>query len=392
LTDTLKIRMYNVHFGDAVLVTVPDRTSSGKAITRRILVDVGNAPLVASRVGGDDAVFKPVIEDILDQLDGKRLDLYVLSHEHLDHAQGLLHADRKLFPPGEFTKKFKVRHVWLTASAHPDYYKTHKNAKRQLALAQTQYRAIKSYLRSNATEMMPLFRSLLANNNPQSTKACVKYIQTLNPENTHYVHRGIKLTGMHGFRDVKFSIWAPEEDTSQYYGRFQPLGLLESAPRGAPPIEALSPPAGVDLGAFLDLVESRSLGIADNLLTIDAAANNTSIVFLMEWRGWKLLFAGDAEIRSWQEMHKNGMLSPVHFLKVSHHGSHNGTPDGDLFDAVLPKVASDNRKRRAVVSTWTDTYGGIPHPPTDNRIKKRVEFKSTLDEPETLFYELEFEG
>jgi beta-lactamase superfamily II metal-dependent hydrolase len=392
MSDKLKVRIYNVRFGDAVLVTVPDRTAAGNPITRRILIDVGNAPLVASKVGGDDAVFRPVIEDMLNQLGGRQLDLYVLSHEHLDHAQGLLHADRKLFPSGEFAKRFRVRHVWLTASAHPDYYESHDKAKKQRDLAMAEYKAIKSYLSAIAVESLPAFQSLLANNNPQSTKACVEYIRGLNPKRTHYIHRGVKLTGKHGFNDAKFSIWAPEEDTSDYYGRFQPLGLLESAPRGAPATEVPAPPAGVDLGAFLNLVESRTSGIADNLLTIDAAANNTSIVFLLEWRGWKLLFAGDAEIRSWKTMQREGVLSPVHFLKVSHHGSHNGTPDGDLFEAVLPTVPSDNRKRRAAISTWRDTYNGIPHTPTDDRIKTRAELTSTLDDEQALFYELEFEA
>ena len=152
------------------------------------------------------------------------------------------------------------------------------------------------------------------------------------------------------------------------------------------------PPAGVDLGAFIDLVESRTLGIADNLLAIDAAANNTSIVFLLEWRGWKLLFAGDAEIRSWKTMNKKQVVSPVHFLKVSHHGSHNGTPDGELFDALMPKVPGDRRKRRAAVSTWTDTYNGIPHLDTDDRIKSRAKLSSTLDNQKKLFYELVFKG
>jgi beta-lactamase superfamily II metal-dependent hydrolase len=394
MTEKLTVRFYNVRFGDAILVTVPDRTARGNPITRRILIDVGNAPLVASQVGGDDTVFKPVIDDILDQLGGKPLDLYVLTHEHLDHAQGLLHADRKLFPPGEFAKKFKVRHVWLTASAHPDYYNMpgHENAKKQLATATAQYEAINSYLTTTAAELRPVFQSLLANNNPQSTKACVEFIRALNPKGTHYIHREVDLKGKHGFRDAKFSIWAPEEDTSEYYGRFQPLGLLEAPAVGAPAPELPSPPAGVDLGAFLNLVESRTLGIADNLLTIDAAANNTSIVFLLEWRGWKLLFAGDAEIRSWKTMNKKQVVSPVHFLKVSHHGSHNGTPDGDLFDALMPKVPNDNRKRRAAISTWVETYGGIPHLATDDRLKSRAELSSTLDHQTDLFYELEFKG
>jgi len=90
-------------------------------------------------------------------------------------------------------------------------------------------------------------------------------------------------------------------------------------------------------------------------------------------------------------MNKHGVLSPVHFLKVAHHGSHNGTPAEELFDAILPKVAPDNRRRVAVISTWTDTYSGIPHSATNDRLSARCDLKSTLDEPDELFLEVEFE-
>ena len=89
-------------------------------------------------------------------------------------------------------------------------------------------------------------------------------------------------------------------------------------------------------------------------------------------------------------MHREGVLKPVHFLKVSHHGSHNGTPEDDVFEAILPKPAPDDRKRRSAISTWTDTYPGIPHDPTNARLKSRCQFFTTLDDPDELFYELEF--
>jgi beta-lactamase superfamily II metal-dependent hydrolase len=144
------------------------------------------------------------------------------------------------------------------------------------------------------------------------------------------------------------------------------------------------PPPGVDVGAFLALVDARRNGVVDNLLAIDRAANNTSIVFALEWRGWRLLFAGDAEERSWKTMAREGVLAPVHFLKVSHHG----TPTDANFDAILPAVSPDNRPRQAVISTWRDTYNGIPHTPTNTRLAERATLQSTLDHAEDLFYEV----
>jgi hypothetical protein len=153
------------------------------------------------------------------------------------------------------------------------------------------------------------------------------------------------------------------------------------------------PPPGVDAEAFLNLVDLRRRGLAENLLAIDKAANDTSLVFCLEWRGWRLLFSGDAEEKSWATMRAKGVLKPVHFLKVSHHGSHNGTPDEDTLDLVLPRVAPDDRRRTALVSTWDRTYGGIPHPPTDALIQARCKtFLSTLAKREKPYVKAVFKA
>jgi beta-lactamase superfamily II metal-dependent hydrolase len=93
----------------------------------------------------------------------------------------------------------------------------------------------------------------------------------------------------------------------------------------------------------------------------------------------RLLFAGDAEERSWKTMAREGVLTPVHFLKVSHHGSHNGTPTDADFEPILPAVPPDNRPRQAVISTWRDTYGGIPHTPTNTRLATPATVHPTLE-------------
>lgn len=392
MADSLEVRVYNVRFGDAILVTVPDRDPANGTVTkRRILIDVGNAPTVASAEGGDDSVFKPVIDDILKQLDGEPLDLYVMTHEHLDHVQGLPHAAWKLYPQ-DFLTRFRVNHVWLTASAAPDYYDSHPEAKKHKLAFEEMYQRLRSFLALHALPGQPALLQILANNDPTKTSQCVQFLRALNPANTKYIYRGVDLKGSHPFREAKLEVWAPEEDTSEYYGKFQPLSFGDAPAAGGvpPPPAPLIPPAGVDVGAFLNLVEARRNGIADNLLAIDQAANNTSIVFLLEWRGWRLLFPGDAEIRSWKTMKKYSVLKPVHFLKVAHHGSHNGTPDGDIFDLILPEAAPADRNRLAAISTWTDTYSGIPHSATNERISSRCELFTTLDDKDELYFDLEF--
>lgn len=389
----LIVRAYNVHFGDAILVIVPDRDPATKKETvRHILIDVGN---VLNKEGGDDSVFEPVVRDILRELDGRPLDLYVMTHEHLDHVQGLYHAESKVFPTGELRKKLDVQYAWLTASSATDYYERFPDAKKEKKKHLDALTRISALVEAmSAAEAAP-FGPLLANNDPRNTGQCVNYLRKLAKKSrTTYVYRGCKLQGKHPFREAKFDIWAPEENTTSYYRSLMPMamdGLAAPTKRERAEL-ATEPPQGVDAGAFYDLVEMRSDGYSDNLLAIDKAANNTSVVFALEWRGWKLLFPGDAELASWKKMHEKGVLEPVHFIKVAHHGSHNGTPDGDVLESFLPRKSPDGKKRKALVSTWDETYGGIPHGPTDEKIEDRCKLASTLAKRDELYVEHVFEG
>ena len=112
-TDTLTVRMYNVRFGDAILISIPD-AENGVSRTRYILIDVGNA---LSKEGGRDFVFKPVIEDIAATIGDAPVDLYIMTHEHLDHIQGLFYGEVK-----EGLPRLLVKSAWLPASSEPGYY------------------------------------------------------------------------------------------------------------------------------------------------------------------------------------------------------------------------------------------------------------------------------
>lgn len=381
-SETLRVRVYNVRFGDAILISVPDKVRRGKIETRHILIDVGN---VLSGTGGGDEVFGPVIENVLEVLDGKPLDLYVMTHEHMDHVQGLFYAATKL------GLDLEVQEAWLTASAAGDYYETHEDAKKKRSLALDTFDAMERFLAAAPEPADPVVLNMLFNNNPRNTTECVDHLRKLAGEDhTVYVYRGCGVDGSHLFHEegTAIELWAPEEDTSVYYGRFRPMALgldpvQEGGTEGAKPaLTTPLPPPGVDAGAFYDLVASRSRGIGDNLLSIDAAANNSSVVFCLEWRGWRLLFPGDAEHRSWKQMNKVGALKPVHFLKVGHHGSANGTPPPELLDKILPEEPEDGRPRFAAVSTCTGSYSGVPHKDTMELLASRCTLRSVEDLPE----------
>ena len=338
--SSLRVSVYNVRFGDAILVSVPDRDADGNEVARHILIDVGN---VLSGAGGVDAMFPGVVSDVRRRLGGRPLDLYVMTHEHLDHVQGLPVA-------AQAGVELDVDYAWFPACAEPGYYERFTTARRQKEQVESTYARVRAAVAARGLGASPLVRSMLDNNDPASTASCVAYLQRLATKRTSYVHRGFRLRAgvHHPFREARLSLWAPEQDTSTYFGRPTPFATTCGArPR---------PPEGVDPKAFRDLLRYLESGLGDSMLFIDRAANNTSIVFTLEWRGWRLLFAGDAELASWSMMAEREVLKPVHLLKVGHHGSHNGTPPDSVLDALLP---SRRAKRPRAVGAGVDLAGDV---------------------------------
>lgn len=362
MTSELVVRAYNVGFGDAVLVSIPETEPDGTTVSRHLLIDVGN--LLAGE-GNQDDVFSDVVADIAMRTGGV-VDLYIMTHEHLDHVQGLLAAANS-------GVELKARHAWLTASANPDYYDTHPDARKK------RLQALECYLdvvAEHQAEGDPWLELMLRNNGilaPDTafglrTADYVDHLRQLAPASrTHYIDRTTKLHGKHPFTETSIRVLAPEEDTSQYYERRTTPSLRvgdgATAAPGDESFDPIVPPVGVDAGAFLDLVRARQHHGRRAILEIDKAANNTSIVLELTWRGWTLLFTGDAEERSWQTMADAELLDPVHLIKVSHHGSINGTERG-VFDTILPLEAPDDRERFAIVSTHDDDWESVPDPDT----------------------------
>jgi hypothetical protein len=376
---TLRVRIYNVRFGDAILITIPERVRR-KTVVRNILIDVGNA---ASTAGGIDTLFIPVVQDVVKELNGMPLDLYLMTHEHMDHVQGLTYAETNWKDSKTLKESLAPQYAWLTSSSDPDYAKNFPKAKEQKKLAMGLVGAIEKFVGMAPQAAAPWVMGLLAINS-RKTDECVDYLRSLNPKPS-YVDRETKLDGLHPFTETKLELWAPEADTSDYYGHFQPMALDDAGPLVAAgnSTELPQPPAGVDASMFYDLVQMRQSGYADNLLAIDKAANNTSVVLCLEWRGWRLLFTGDAELRSWQYMDKYNKLKPVDFLKVGHHGSHNATPPPELLDKILPK---DGKQRYAAVSTYPAedspaadfVYNNVPDDQTLTELRSRAQVKSTF--------------
>ena len=88
---------------------------------------------------------------------------------------------------------------------------------------------------------------------------------------------------------------------------------------------------------------------------LDRALNNTSIVFVLEVADIRMLFAGDAQWGVWREILQDpdarALLARTNLYKVSHHGSHNGSPK-TLVNEVLPASLTAMMSFRTM-SRWT---------------------------------------
>ncbi len=389
----LVVRLYDVRFGDAVLVTIPD-TENGQPIERTILFDFGNS---LGTDGGRRRGLRTRHRRPDRGLGGRPLDLYVMTHEHLDHVQGLF------FSATVFNKRIRARQAWLTGSADPAYYdgSAHPGAKQQKIAALAALRLAQARL--NATQAAsPYVAGLLRVNDPKDTSDCIDFLRSelTDPGGVHYVDRTTDVGALWPGPGT-ITILAPEQNTADYYGRFKGIasGLSRLGIEEFDDLDGIAstsapsaPPRGVDAGTFYNLLDVRH-GAATTLLEIDQAANNTSVVLLLEWNGWRLLFPGDAEKRSWRTIDARvpQQMQPVHFLKISHHGSHTGMPPPEILEKVLPLLAAGQvPKARAAVSTFPKTYRGVPDEATFTELRLRTQVFSTRDEPVQPSIELRF--
>ncbi|MGC4120948.1 MAG: hypothetical protein QM765_41510 [Myxococcales bacterium] len=341
------IRAYVVGFGDCILARIPDGTK-----TRHVLVDFGRAP----GQGASGEQFEAIAQDI-HEFCGGHLDLLVMTHEHLDHLEGFL-REKEVFD------QIEVDHVWMGLPSSPTYYSDYPDARQQkrlmeLAASLADGRGIRA--------LTPQVRTLLENNVSNADR--LAYLRNMKKRGAkvHYLARGVVPKGCSPFKAVKVDVLAPEEDVSVYYPASRVSSVVEVAKVADgggeddwwsfSEVEKLEAPKNLSESDWTRLHEAIQGGNLRAARFIDKAQNNTSLCFQLTVGGRRLLFTGDAEIESWEvmlEKHDEGVLGPVDFLKVSHHGSRNGTPD-DALDRLLPRSRKDRAK--ALVSTRSGTYG-----------------------------------
>lgn len=391
MADKLLVRAYNVEVGDCIYCRIPKARKAGGVIDDfHILIDCGS-------VGGVAHLAAAVanLETMLPaEADGrKRLDLLVVTHEHKDHIAG--------FDPA-FFDNIRIDNLWMNAAMDPE----HPQAGRTIELHRLATTAMRNLAALNLS-LSPELEELVALYGVDNDDAMEALRATL-PEaggiSPKYVHAGMTPAQLDLPLDgATIRVLSPERDIDRFYlgaeadETLQGLIATGAAFKKAPLKPTTAFPANISRLDFRRL-QSRMLSSAFAFAELASkVTNNTSVVLLIEWKGKRLLFVGDAE---WDTKFKEGkangawnvmwherkarLNAPIHFLKIGHHGSENATPWNDqedgtvtepstILDAILPlPSAAAGSQARAVVSTKRKNYETIPRTALLAELGRRV--------------------
>jgi beta-lactamase superfamily II metal-dependent hydrolase len=396
-TGTVEVRMYNVGFGDAFRITVRRGDE-----TWRMLVDCGVHSHGAARPLAESV--KQIIDDLAEDCGGTpHLDVVVGTHHHRDHIYGF--ADDRW-------AAVDVDEVWVPFVEDEADADAKGLREAQTRTAQKLAMLIDDRVQKLATNQREAKHTLalamaMAGNSRGNTKATER------------------LLGRNGmtFATPKHAVrFLPDKDLSKNTIQSSRCGVVADIlgpPRDPGMLKKMNPPknAGwltLSLDDVVDAAEpddvdpskpaaaerpkgdkdiwplfnrtfvitdhaqvpdhlqkaktrlklntlSNDMGLLAAASVLEQSVNNTSLFFVLEIGGLRLLFPGDAQYGAWESIRNDpkslDLISNVDFYKMGHHGSHNATPMS--FIETQWKKPGDTMVPWGLVELWKDS---IPYP------------------------------
>ena len=362
MSTDLRIKMYNVGFGDCFLIILPTN--------KTILVDAGFHSQGKGTFSGNDLV-EQIIEDLREISDPPRIDVVVATHRHQDHIYAF---------NSEHWSEVEVGEVWLPWVEDRSNAKAMSLWKRQRRFAQQLAAAIPTFNLNEDDRQSVEFLLWNAGVDPDSLSGLTAAGGWSNAAALDCLHNGfarrdkaqprflpasnvfpetfetpalpgvtIHVLGPPRDPDLLEDL-NPEADGETYRALALRVARAQEA-AGAPILagpfaEAWEVPeteTGFQLESeevqrMVDLAQGADAVFAAEKL--DGMINSTSLVVIIEIQKARLLFAGDAEWGTWKHILENdeacALLRGATFFKVGHHGSHNATSK-TLVEKILPR-------------------------------------------------------
>ncbi|HSS49200.1 MAG TPA: MBL fold metallo-hydrolase [Thermoanaerobaculia bacterium] len=371
----IKIRSYQVGFGDCFLLSIIYRDGSN----RHILIDFGTTAM--PRFSRHSLL--EIAKDIREVTCGK-LHAVVATHRHADHISGFAGKSGKIIAD---LKPDIVIQPWTEdPEAQPEAaaFLPSASTKRFLA-GLNQIPALASHVLREIEnlEVTGTVRNqlqFLGMENLKNTPA-VKSLTNMSADH-RYLHYG-QPSGLEGvLPGVRVRVLGPPtlqqlpdierqraEDEAEFW-HLQAFGASFSSK----PLKRLFRKADCadmdmlpfEVRWFLPRLEAvRGDQLLEIVRILDRSLNNTSLILLFEVGSKKLLFPGDAQIENWSYALKSApdheevceLLSQVDVYKVGHHGSLNATPKS-LWKLFAKKgTAGKPGRLRTIMSTMAGQHG-----------------------------------
>ena len=416
--ESLRIRSYNVGFGDCFLLTFfyGDADAPGTE-TRNVLIDFGSTKLARSSPEGLVAVAEQIREDC-----GGKLHIVVATHRHADHISGFGGES------GEVIVSLKpdlVVQPWTEdpnidpeASAPPTSDGGQLRARAfaarlsdmqalaAAALAEVDKLAAVPGVTKTLTEQLRFLGETNIKNEP-----AVRTLMELSKRRV-YASFGTKLPIDDLLPGVQVDVLGPptlaessaiREQRSRDEDEFWHLAARGAeattlADQPVPPIFPDAPKAEQRPQEARWVIPKIDEMVAEERLAIvrvlDSVLNNTSLILLFTVNKKSLLFPGDAQIENWSYAlfdapgHEDIVkrLADVRFYKVGHHGSLNATPKAGLY-RKFKRLNEDPTADRLItmVSTLHGKHGSdargteVPRSVLIDELKKTSTLLNTQD-------------
>ena len=405
----IRIRSYNVGFGDCFLLTFS--YESGRP--RNVLIDFGSTKQSTT---GPSGGMKEIAEQIREDCAGK-LEMLVATHRHADHISGFggetgdviaslepsvvvqpwteepgLDPEAKS-PAGETDGALKARAAVARLSA-------------MQAMAETALEQVPKLKRSRSvTKTVTDQITFLGETNLANLDA-VKKLAEMGKKHV-YAHFGTKLALGRILPGVQVDVLGPptlkqsaaiSRQTATDQEEFWHLAVRDLAiaegtePGDLFPGAASTQPRSQEARWVIPRVDQmRGEEMLAIVRSLDGVLNNTSVILLFEVGDRRLVFPGDAQLENWHyalrecdEAEKiRERLADACFYKVGHHGSLNATPKS-LWNGFKNRGPKSNPERLStMVSTMSGKHGStargteVPRSVLIKELTKSSELKNT---------------